>query len=811
LSSWKSLRKMEMDPLWLMRIFTIIPVVLILVAGAGALWMYFFVSSLLPESQTRVDLPGLAADVRVVRDRHGVPGIIGEKEEDLAMVLGYVMAQDRLWQMDFLRRAAQGRLAEIFGSAHIEADHLMRTVGAGADADVYPGRLGEPDRKWLEEFVKGINRYISSHSGKLPVEFSFLEYRPDPFSPKDIMAIFSAMAWESSLASRVDPVMTSLLCRLGNKRARLLFPTDPAVSSGYAPSGLKGWVPGGTLFSRPADPPNRLRIPGLRGGAAWAVGGLRSRSGRPLACWNIYQTLTAPRFWYRARLVAGDFHLSGAFIPGTPVAFVGSNERISWGSVSSPVDDADLFLESVDSDAPRRYWRVDRWHKVRVRKEKYRVRGASSVARTILLTETGPLVSNAANGKALSLKWTGADGSGLYRSLYALNRSRNGGEVRKSLAKLVAPCLSVVWADDKDNYGVQPAGRIPIRCPGDDGIAPMPAWTAVHDWQGFIPFDELPAVTNPAEGAVIVTGGRPGGMGYPFFVGCYWNDDSAHGRIKELLEDESEHQKESFRRMQLDTVSLSARRLTPIILKAIETGARWGETEQESISLLNSWDFEMGRKSIGAAIFGLIYQSLVDELFRREMGDDLYDRFTAYSPLTSRMVTKIFVDRRHEWLGSVKPHEILRKCFQRAMDRGKVLMGDDPKEWDWGAIHKTVFRHPLTEKSRFLELLYQVGPVPTPGSIDTIDFAGWSNAHPFSVSEGVSLRQIADMTAPPRVFGVSPMGSSAHFFSTHYKDQMSDWLNGRSFRDPIQRADIRKHGFNAVLFKARRPGKLSGR
>jgi penicillin amidase len=144
------------------------------------------------------------------------------------------------------------------------------------------------------------------------------------------------------------------------------------------------------------------------------------------------------------------------------------------------------------------------------------------------------------------------------------------------------------------------------------------------------------------------------------------------------------------------------------------------------------------------------------------------------------------------------------------MDRGKALMGKDPKDWDWGRIHGTVFRHPLAEKSRFLELLYHVGPVSTPGSIDTIDFAGWSNANPFSVTEGVSLRQIADMTAPPTVFGVSPMGSSAHFFSTHYKDQMSDWLNGKSFRDPIQRADIRKHGFNVVHFKAQRSGKLSG-
>jgi penicillin amidase len=403
LSFLKSLSKIDIDPVWLMRIFTVIPAVLILLAGAGAIWMYFFVISLLPESQSWVDTPGIAADVRVVRDSNGVPGILGEKEEDLAFVLGYVMAQDRLWQMDYMRRAGQGRLAEILGSDYLDGDHLMRTVRASRMNQAHAERLGDPERKWLQKFVQGINRYMSSHAGKLPVEFSLLEYKPELFSPDDVQAILLALAWESSPASRVDPLMTRIVSHLGKEKAKELIPTDPAAPAGVFAGDLAGWNPKGALFSRSAEGRVLGRVPGLRGGCAWAVGPGRTRSGNPMAASAVYQSLAAPDLWYRARLVAGDFHLAGAFICGVPVTLAGTNSQTAWGGISALADDADLFIEALDSNSPQNYWRVDRWRKLEERKETYRVRGGSTVYRTIQLTDTGPLVSEVDHGRAISL------------------------------------------------------------------------------------------------------------------------------------------------------------------------------------------------------------------------------------------------------------------------------------------------------------------------------------------------------------------------------------------------------------------------
>ncbi|MFH0822580.1 MAG: penicillin acylase family protein, partial [Pseudomonadota bacterium] len=301
MSSPSALSRMDIDPVWLMRILSVIPVVLILLAGSGAVWMYFFILSLLPEGHSEVDIHRLTADVTVLRDGNGVPGIIGRNEEDVGLVFGYVMAQDRLWQMDVLRKASQGRLAEIFGKQYLDGDHVMRTLKAGADTCDVVAKLRAHERSWLESFVKGVNLYLSTHSGKLPVEFSLLEYRPEPFTEDDVLGLWRAMAWESSTAARVDPVMLSILARLGKERARVLWPTDPAVSPDLGLTDLGWFRPESLMIQGLADRRAPFRVPGLRGGAVWAVSGSQTQSGRPMTACTLNQSVSAPGFWYWAR------------------------------------------------------------------------------------------------------------------------------------------------------------------------------------------------------------------------------------------------------------------------------------------------------------------------------------------------------------------------------------------------------------------------------------------------------------------------------------------------------------------------------
>jgi penicillin G amidase len=418
-------------------------------------------------------------------------------------------------------------------------------------------------------------------------------------------------------------------------------------------------------------------------------------------------------------------------------------------------------------------------------------------------------VSEADKSRALSLRWTGREGLGLYPALYSLNRARNRAELERSLSLLIAPCLNVAWANGEADFGIQLAGKVPLRPPGSDGILPMPAWTGIHDWGGFVPFKELPAWINTTEGYCVAADGRPGGKDYPFFVSCYWYDADKSARIKELLEESDVHQPESFQRIQCDSLSPLARDFVPILLKSFKGNDKGNQSEEEAARILRTWDFQMGGESAAAAIFGLFYQALVQELFLEPLGESLYAGFTGYPPLASRVMKRIFLEDQTDWIEGVKPQQLLRKSFQKAVTRGQGLMGSDPKKWKWGEIHTAEFRHPLAVRSKFLEALYQVGPIPISGASDTINFAGWSQAHPFHVPAGMSLRQVVDMTQPAQVAGASPMGASAHFFSAHYKDQTRAWLSGRSFRDPVQTADIRKSGFNTVIFKPVPPGSIS--
>ncbi len=798
----KTMRRLDVDPLWLLRIFTVIPAALILLAGLGTLWIYFFVLSLLPEGQSVVDIPDLQANVQVVRDANGIPGILGDNEEDVAVVFGYVMAQDRLWQMDYLRRAAQGRLAEILGRDFVEGDHLVRTIRAGTEGERQAIELDERGKRWLACFVKGVNRFITRHSGKLPVEFSFLEYRPDLFTPEDVLDICQILAWESSPAHRIDPVLTSVLGRLGPDRARAFFPGDPAAPVGATVADLVGWEPTGLLFSQLDREPYAVRFPGLRGGSAWAVGRAKTVSGKPMSACAVYQDLAAPDFWYRARLAAGDFLISGAFIPGVPLAVAGGNGRISWGCITAPADDADLYVEKVNSNNPTRYWKIDRWHDLKVSKQTYRIRHGSTLTKTIRVTNGGPIVSNVHGDTALSLRWTGLERQGLFTTLHALNRARNGGDVRSALKTLVAPCMDVVWTDEGGNFGRQLAGRIPVRPPDSDGIVPMPSWTGVHDWRGFIPFEELPSETNPRNGTTVAADGRLGGDGYPLFTGCYWSPSSRVHRIRELVGHMNEHYRESFQTIQTDTYSTMAQKLTPLVLQSAKAGSGKSPTETSAMEVLGSWDFQMKRDSAGAAIFSLVYRSILAELFAEQLGPQRFAQFTDCHPIPMRIVMDILLKGTHQAGAPIDRNALMGRSFKKAIATGTSLMGDKPSAWKWGDLHKTVFRHPLTARSRFLEILYQVGPVAVQGSEDTIDHSGWSTTHAFLSLDGVSLRHVSDMTEPPQAFAISSMGSSAHFFSPHYKDQLRPWANGRSFRDPVAQADIRKNGFNAVLFRA---------
>ncbi len=780
----------DIDPVWLLRLFTFIPAVLIILAGACAIWMYLFVLSLHPESKPQIQMAGLSADVRITRDANGIPAIVAERTEDLAPALGYAMAQDRLWQMDYLRRAGQGRLSEIFGSDYVEKDHLIRSLRVVCKWDITSDSV---EQKWTEGFIHGINKYISLHANKLPVEFSLLEYRPEPFVPADIQSIILALSVESSQAFKIDPVITRLISKLGDK-ASLIFPKDETSPEPLILGDLTGIQTKGAIFA--ATRQQGHGIPGFRGGCLWSVGQNFSRSGRAISACSLFQDLAAPGFWYKARLFSPDYQLSGAFIPGIPAACAGMNKNMSWVCNPTMVDDADLFLEILDSNSPKSYWKIDRWKRIGTKTETYLVKGGSGVKKPIWITETGVIVSDPVNSRAFSLRWTGQDGSLFSTALFIINRATNNQEFTSGLRQLQTPCVNSVWASDDGSHGSQFAGKIPIRSSSSDGMCPMPAWTGVHDWQGFVAFEDLPSRKNPAEGFTSNCDERPGGSDFMIYTGAYWRNGAKNLRLTALLANSGAHSRESFQKIQNDIFSFTAARLAQTLL---EHTVPKGSTENEAVAMLKTWDFQMSNDSAQPAIYALWRRAVSKALVSNHFGADIYQVISRNTELTNKAADKLLFDA----IASADPQltAILSEALAKGLADGVALFGPDMKKWKWGSAHTAEFRHPVAGKSRFLEDIYNVGPVALSGARDTINYTSWSIQRPFEVTEGVTLKEVYDLTNPPQEYGVSSLGSSAHFFSGNYKDQTAAWLSGRLFRYPLDASEVRKNSSGAVLLR----------
>ena len=280
------------------------------------------------------------------------------------------------------------------------------------------------------------------------------------------------------------------------------------------------------------------------------------------------------------------------------------------------------------------------------------------------------------------------------------------------------------------------------------------------------------------------------------FMGSYWSDDAKSDRIAYMLSQTQEHSKESFQRIQNDALSTTAKDLMPDLLQSI--GTKGLPPADEAAKILSSWDCQMNSESPGAAIFAMTYQALVEELFFKPLGEDLFKQFAENHGLNTMAVRKLV---RQKDMPPAEKRDLLSRSFQRAIEYGISHMGNAPKKWKWGDIHEAEFRHPIATKSRFLEGVYNVGPISLSGGWDTINYSGWSFAGPFRTVEGVSLREVRDMTEPPQGFGITYMGSSAHFFSGHYKDLTTPWLAGRMYRDPAITNDPGKDGANSVLFR----------
>ena len=747
---------------------------LLLVMGGG---LYLYLLSSLPQIDGRLIVPGPKAEIRIERDADGVPLIVARDDEDAAFGLGFVHAQDRLFQMELQRRYGAGRLAEIFGSEALSTDRQMRVLGLYRAAQTAIPFLSVEVRRGLESYAAGVNAFLATRRGALPPEFLLLRFAPEPWRPADSLVWGKLMAVRLGGNYRGELLRARLARTVSAADLALLYPEYPKD----APTTLSEMRP---IYRRLALDTLYDALPPVVGPTYasnnWVVDGRHSASGKPLLANDPHLEFGAPGFWYLARLKTPQHEIAGGTAAGAPFVLVGHNERIAWGFTTTTADVEDLFIERIDPSDPGRYLTPQGSAPFASRRETIAVRGQAAVDITIRSTRHGPVLSDvlpaglADPGLVLALAATftiSEDRSA--EALWELNRAGNWAGFCEALRNFVGPIQNIVYADVDGTIGFIAPGLVPIRRSGE-GWLPAPGWTGEFDWVGFVPFEALPSATNPPSGRFISANNKIVPPGYPYFVSRDWDLPNRAERIEALLAAAPVQTPASSAVIQADTFSLMAQRLVPLMTRINATD----EASSEAIRRLRRWDFHMDRDKVEP----LLFTAWLREFSRKILFNRLGDAATGYWDLKPRVIEAVLTEHE-DWCDDPKQPEHnscttrLADALAAALAQLRQTYGADMTQWLWGRAHAAEFANPVFSRIPLLRDWLGVS-IPTSGGYDTLNrgpSAIRDDAQPFTQRFGAGLRIITDLAAPNDAKMMITPGQSGSAFSAHFADLVRRW------------------------------------
>ena len=731
----------------------------------------------MPQTDGRLGVPGPKAEIRIERDADGVPLITARDDEDAAFGLGFVHAQDRLFQMELQRRYGAGRLAEIFGREAVTIDRQMRVLGLYSAAEAEIPFLSASVRRGLEAYAAGVNAFLVSRHGALPPEFLLLRFVPEPWQPAD------SLVWGKLMAVRLGGNYRGELLRARMARTipeadlAFLYPEYPKD----APTTLSDMR---SIYGRLALDALYEALPPVVGpiyaSNNWVVDGRHSASGKPLLANDPHLEFGAPGFWYLARLRTPQHEIAGGTAAGSPFVLVGHNERIAWGFTTTTADVEDLFIERVDPTDPARYLTPQGPAPFASRHETIAVRGATPVDITIRTTRHGPVLSDvlapgvADPGYVLALAATFMIPQDLSaEALWELDRAADWPSFRQALRNFVGPIQNIVYGDVDGTIGFIAPGLVPIRR-GGEGWLPAPGWTGDYDWVGFVPFAELPSAVNPPSGHFVSANNKVVPDTYPYFLSRDWDLPNRAERIEALLAATPVQTPGSSAAIEADTLSLMAQRLVPLMTRIKPADAAGSEV----IGRLRRWDFRMDRDEVEPLLFTVWLR----EFSRKVLFNRLGEAARGYWDLKPRVIEAVLTERE-DWCEDPKQptHEgcaaSLGGSLKAALARLCRAYGSDMRQWRWGNAHTAIFANPVFGRIPVLRDWLDLS-IPTSGGYDTLD-RGPSTIgdedHPFAQRFGAGLRTITDLAAPSDATMMITPGQSGNPLSGHFADLLSRW------------------------------------
>jgi penicillin G amidase len=722
--------------------FINLSIAVLLVLGLGA--VYWFAYRPLPKTSGQIIAP-ISAQASVERDAIGVPHISAVQWEDAIFLQGYVTAQDRLWQMDVLRRLAAGELSEVLGASTLELDEEARRLRLRRVAEQDVRALAPGDRAIIAAYARGVNYFIETHRGALPLEFTLLRYDPRPWTITDSILCGLQMYRNLTTTWRDELRKATMLSRGDPAKVSLLFPAR--AGSEFQP-----------------------------GSNAWVVSGRLTASGKPILANDPHLEWSLPASWYQVHLKAPGLNVSGVSLPGLPCVIVGHNSRIAWGVSNLGFDVQDLYVEKIDPQTGRYIFR-GQVEQARSESEWIRVKNARAVEFRQWVTRHGP-VAFSENGRYFALRWTATEPDGFAFPFFDLNRAGNWSDFTTALARFPGPGQNFVYADVDGNIGYHASGRLPIR-KNHTGDLPADGSSGDFEWDGFIPFDELPAFYNPERGWIATANQNPFPENYPYRVNGEFGPPYRSLEIRDRLTSRTGWKPIDMLAVQKDVYSSFASHLAHQIVTAYDHVKPPQAELREAVALLRPWNGQMEKQTAAPLLVTLTYEQLKKLAVKSAWSGptDVYQFMMAPAAIQN------IVDSNGR-LFFRDTDQTLLDALAAAIEEGRRTQGSNLARWDWGARNLLTIKHPVGSQVPLVGKYFNIGPVEMSGSSTSIKQT--------SLILGPSMRFVADLGNWDGSFNNIDIGQSGQILSRHYKDQWDAYYVGRSFPMQFEKVDAKE-------------------
>ena len=764
--------------------------VVVVAAVCGYLFFQVFFRMAVPSYEGTMTVEGLRSKVEVRTDDYGIPHLFADNDNDLFFAQGYITARERMFQMEITRLAGRGELSTLFGEATIEKDRFLKTVGFHHLAKIGYRSMSTEARQIIDAYVAGINACIRD-TKRLPREYIIMGTKPGRWEPEDCVATVLLMGYSLTRSKLVDLVLYRIGEHAGEDFVTMIAPSYPDFAptlTGMRMSPVPAGTPKGKFqrfttarFEEMIFDPPVMELPASN----WMIfSGQLTTTGRPIFAGSPDLKPTLPALFYMMHLKGGSFDVAGGALPGMPgIGPLGYNGHIAWSAVNGRGDEVDYYVEKINPDNANQYLTPDGYRDFKIIQETLRIatkKGIREEKFPVKVSRHGRIMSAVMPMAPdnCAMKWAAFEQPATdIEGLLELNRADNFARFRKALSKVKNTNLGIGYADREGNIGWQFTASPPVRKNGD-GTFPVPGWTDDYEWTGYIPSENLPFDYNPVSGYAASFNNDPGNA--PYHLTNYYLFERAI-RFEEIMK-ERQGRKFDFkdvRDMQMDTVSVVAKRWVPMIMTACE-----GPEFANYTALFRDWDFSVDVDSAAGTLFNAFYAHLLKNTLGDEVGEKLWKEGLSQSYLyyiPDLVLAKIARNHDHAFYDDISTQDqredrddIIRRSINDAAAGLADTLGKNPKKWQWGRVHKMYFEHPLGSKLGFFNLK----PIPTNGEHHTINSGFWEVNNPFKMDAGGVIRMMVDFADPENSTIISPPGQSGIYKSPHYDDLARLWAQG---------------------------------